>query len=236
MDIMESIKFHRDEFINDNKQFIYTTAYNVCKRKLEWENDDELSISIIAFNKACDIYDESKGSFFSFARVIIRNSLIDYFRKKSNNMLLFFGDDEENQEQLYVKNSISNYEMEIDNKALAEEIREFTLEIESYKLNLEKIIDSAPTHSDTKNNLLNIAFKCSGEKAVTEYIHKYKMLPVKQIALLTQSKIKLIERWRKYLLVLILIFTNENYIYIKSYLDIKAGVQYGNENRNSNEN
>lgn len=227
MDLMESIKFHRDEFINSNKQFIYTTAYNVCKRKLQWENDDELSISIIAFNKACDMFSENKGSFFSYARVIIKNALIDYFRKNSQNVHINFGDDEESQEHLYDQPSINCYDIEMENKNRAEEILSFTKEIQHYKLSLENLMDSAPNHKDTKDNLLNIALKCAGEKAIVDYVHKYKMLPIKQIAVLTGSKTKLLEKWRKYILVLILILANDNYIYIKSYLDIKAGEQNG---------
>jgi RNA polymerase sigma factor len=223
MDIMETLKYNRDDFIKSNRNFIYGAAYSVCKRRLEWENDDELSIAIIAFNKACDTYSESKGNFYSFARIIIRNGLIDFFRSAPKETLIYFDEDENSEEQLQSRQSISSYELEIENKNRAEEILSFTMELANYKLSLENLVDSAPSHKDTRDNLLNIAFKCSREKAVTDYICKYKLLPIKQISLLTGSKPKLLEKWRKYLLVLILILTNDNYIYLRSYLDIKAG-------------
>lgn len=41
--------------------------------------------------------------------------------------------------------------------------------------------------------------------------------------LLTGSNRKLIEKWRRYILMLILILSSDQYPYIKSYLNIKAG-------------
>ncbi|MHC1721469.1 MAG: sigma-70 family RNA polymerase sigma factor [Clostridiaceae bacterium] len=213
----------RNEFISINKQFIYNTAYSVCKRKLEWENDDELSIAIIAFNKACDIYDKNKGSFLSFARVIIRNALIDYFRQRPNEVLMFFSGEDESEEQIFDKGSLSDFEAESENKNRAEELEELMEELKGYKISLEDLVNHSPSHKDTRDMLLNIAFKCSGEKTIIDSIHRKKTLPIKQIALLTNTKPKLLERWRKYMMSLILILSGSDYIYTKSYLNIKAG-------------
>ncbi len=223
MVIMDNIKFNRDEFIKSNRNFIYNAASSVCKRRLEWENDDELSIASIAFNKACDTYSQCKGNFYSFAKIIIKNALIDYFRRAPKETLIYFHEDENSEEQLHNQQSISSYEQEIENKNRAEEILSFTRELSDYKLSFENLVNSAPSHKDTRDNLIDIAFKCSREKNITDYIYRNKLLPIKQISLLTGSKPKLIEKWRKYILVLILILANENYIYLRSYLDIKAG-------------
>jgi len=213
----------RNEFISINKQFIYNAAFSVCKRKLQWENDDELSIALIAFNKACDIYDEKKGNFLSFARVLIRNALIDYFRQKPNEVLLFFSSEEETEEQIFDKNSLSDYETETENKNRAEELTELMDELKGYNISLEDLVNHSPSHKDTRDALLNIAFRCSGEKSVVDTIHRKKTLPIKQISLLTKAKPKLLEKWRKYVLSLIIILSGDNYVYTKSYLNIKAG-------------
>jgi len=213
----------RNEFISINKQFIYNTAFNVCKRKLQWENDDELSIALIAFNKACDIHDEKKGNFLSFARVLIRNALIDYFRQKPNEVLLFFNGEEESDDQIFDKNSLSDFETKTENKNRAEELSELMEELKGYNIDLEELVNHSPSHKDTRDALLNIAFRCSGEKSIVDTIHRKKTLPIKQITLLTKAKPKLLEKWRKYILSLIIILSGKNYIYTKSYLNIKAG-------------
>lgn len=78
---------NRDSFIEENKSFIYSTALRICKRSLSWNNDDELSIALLAFNKACDSYLSEKGDFYSFSSVIIRNALIDFFEKRGKGLI-----------------------------------------------------------------------------------------------------------------------------------------------------
>lgn len=214
---------NRDRFIEDNKAFIYSSTYNVCKRKLSWENDDELSVSLIAFNNACDKYNDEKVNFYGYAKVIIRNALIDYFRKMSRTPVVIFDNEEEEFQYIDYKNSINNYELESENKSRAEEISLFTKELKEYKLDFNSLIKASPTHKDTRDSLLNIAFACVREENILTYIKHKKLLPVKEIMLLTNSNRKLIEKWRKYILILILILSSNEYPYIKSYLNIKVG-------------
>jgi RNA polymerase sigma factor len=214
---------NRDKFIEDNKAFIYSSTYNICKRKLSWENDDELSVSLIAFNNACDKYNDEKINFYGYAKVIIRNALIDYFRKMSRTPVVIFDNEEEEFQYIDYKNSINNYELESENKRRAEEISLFTKELKEYKLDFNSLIKASPSHKDTRDSLLNIAFACVREENILTYIKHKKLLPVKEIMLLTNSNRKLIEKWRKYILILILILSSNEYPYIKSYLNIKVG-------------
>lgn len=213
----------RNRFIEDNKSFIYNTAYNICKRKLSWENDDELSISLIAFNNACNTFKEDKGNFYSYAKVIIKNSLIDYFRKRQNTPYVVFSSEDEEIQYVDVKNSLNHYSIELENKSRAEEILEFSKELSLYKLDFNILIKSSPSHKDTRDSLLNIAFVSTGEETIINYIREKKMLPIKEIMLLTGCSRKLLEKWRRYILILILILSSHKYPYIKSYLNIKVG-------------
>jgi len=213
----------RNIFIEENKAFIYNTAYNICKRKLSWENDDELSISLIAFNNACNNFKEEKGNFYSYAKVIIKNSLIDYFRKAKNAPLVMFASEEEELQYIDVKNSVEQYSVELENKGRTEEIKEFSKELELYKLDFSILVKSSPSHKDTRDSLLNIAFTCAGEETIVNTVKEKKMLPLKEIMLLTGSNRKLLEKWRRYILILILILSSDKYPYIKSYLNIKVG-------------
>lgn len=213
----------RDDFIEKNKKFIYSITSNICKRNLQWENDDELSIALLAFNNACKTYVESKGNFFSYAKVLIKNALIDYFRKASNNPYLIFNSDDKELEFIDSKNSLTSYEIQQENLKRNEEIMAFSKELKEYKLSFEVLVESSPSHKDTKDKLLNLAFICSKETSIIDYVYNNKMLPVKQICLLTGENRKLIEKWRRYILTLILIFSNNEYIYLRSYLNIKVG-------------
>lgn len=223
MDASKQLSTSRSHLIEENKSFIYSVACRVCKRRLLWENDDELSIALIAFNKACDTYNDGKGNFYSYARAIIKNSLIDFFRKSGNLPYLVFDSEGEEMEYVEYKSSMSSYEIQMENSMRAEEIALFSKEIEKYGLSFSMLIDSSPSHKDTRNTLLNIAFICIKEAAILNYIKSKGNLPVKEIVLLMGVNRKLIEKWRRYILVLILILSSSDYPYIKSFLNIKVG-------------
>lgn len=212
-----------NEIIDENKKFIYLTACRICKRKLEWENDDELSIALIAFNKACEKYEKSKGNFHKYAAVIIKNSLIDYFRLSKNVPVVSFESQDTISNYIDVTLSLNDYEIKKENTLRAEEIALFSNTLKEYNLSFSNIVKNSPSHIDTRSNILNIAFKCSKDKDIIKYIENKKMLPVKNIAEKMSVKRKLIEKWRRYLLVLILIISSNEYPYLKSYLNITAG-------------
>ncbi|MCY6370200.1 sigma-70 family RNA polymerase sigma factor [Clostridium ganghwense] len=220
-------KKNRDKFIEDNKKFIYNTAYKVCKKSLDWKNDDELSIALISFNKACDSYSDNRGNFFSYASILIRNSLIDFFRKSKNTPYLVFDTkDDDGIDHIDYKSSMNQYDIDCENRKRAEEIALFSGELKKYKLDFSSLVKSSPSHIDTRNQLLNLALICSKNDAILEYIRNKHLLPVSQIVLLTNAKKKYIEKWRRYILTLILILSSSDYPHIKSYLNIKVGESF----------
>ena len=214
---------NRNNFIEASKGFIYSTTSKICKRNLIWENDEELSISLMAFNIACDKYDKTKGNFYGFGKIIIKNSLIDFFRKNKNSPNLIFENNESSVDYIDGKNSINNFEVQIENEFRVDEINLFSKELLKYKIDFNTLINSSPSHKDTRNTLLNVAFLCAREESILSHIKTKRRLPTKEIIILTASNRKLIEKWRIYIISLILIIINPEYVYLKSYLNIKEG-------------
>ncbi|SHK77087.1 RNA polymerase sigma factor [Clostridium cavendishii DSM 21758] len=223
MEVKQLEPENRSKLIDENKGYIYSIACKVCGRRLDWNNDDELSIALIAFNNACDTYDNSKGNFLSYTNVLIKNALIDFFRKSKSTPHVMFKEDDETADYIDNKNSLIEFEKQKENLIKAEEIKALSKELLNYKLSFNDLVEASPVHIDTRNTLLNIAFKCSKQGPIIDYIKAKRKLPVKEIMLLTTTNRKLVEKWRKYILVLILILSNNEYTYIKSYLNIKVG-------------
>ena len=221
MDLDLLKKENRDNFISENMGFVKSVAYNICKRPLSSENDDELSIALIAFNKACDTYNNIKVNFHSYASTIIRNALIDFFRKSNKNIVLSFSVEEDNFDYIDNTLSINKYNQSKEKELLSEEISYFVKELTKYNLKFSDLVEASPSHKDTRDNLLNIATTCTRNPYITDYIKSKKTLPIKEICLLTSCNRKLIEKWRKYIIALILILDNGEYLYLKSYLNIK---------------
>lgn len=214
---------NRDEFIQKNKQFIYSVTYNVCKRKLDWNNDDELSISLIAFNNACNTFKKDKGNFHSYAALLIKNSLIDYFRKSSKNPSLVFNSEEDNYDYVDIKSSLIKYAVERESLNRKDEIMSFSKELSLYKIKFSDLVDSSPSHKDTRDSLLTLAFTVSKNEEIMNTLKTKRSLPIKKIILLFNKKKKFLEKWRRYLIALIILLSKDNYPYIKSYLNIKVG-------------
>jgi len=214
---------NRNKFIEENKGFIYNNASKVCNRKLDWINDEELSIALIAFNTACDTYNNSKGNFLGFAKVLIKNSLIDFFRKAKNTPHLVFHEKEDLDNYVDNKGALIQFEKEQETLRKIEEITMFSKELSKYKLSLNDLVEASPSHIDTRSMLLNIAFECSCKDHIINYINNKKRLPLKEIILLTNTNRKVLEKWRKYILALILILSSSEYYCIKSHFNIEVG-------------
>ena len=71
-----------DAFIRQNRRFILGCAHKTLHRFVS-ESDDEWSIALIAFHEAVQSYDSGKGSFKSFAALVIKRRLMDYMDSQS---------------------------------------------------------------------------------------------------------------------------------------------------------
>ena len=72
-----------DLFISDYLPFIKSEVVKVMKRPLDINQDDEYSIAMIAFHEAINGYSKTRGSFLNYASMLIRNRIIDYWRKNN---------------------------------------------------------------------------------------------------------------------------------------------------------
>lgn len=211
----------REELISNYKNFIHKYTSSICQRKLSWDNDDELSIALIAFNKAIDKFNPGQSkNFLSFAKIIIKNSLIDYYRHENKFHLLTL--DEANLEKpvsaAEVAASWDSYYQEIENRNRAYEIQRFCEILEQFGLNLEILVRYSPRHKDTRESLKKIARIISSEKEIVKKIYQFKKLPLKEIQLKTGAQRGFLDKWRKYLLSLILILTHEEIDSLAEYV------------------
>ena len=71
----------RNDIIKEYNKFILSCAKKTVGVYIS-EQDDEMSVAMIAFDEAITKYDSSKGSFINFASIIIKNRLIDFMRKE----------------------------------------------------------------------------------------------------------------------------------------------------------
>ena len=74
----------REQILQDYRPFYLRVASGSCRKYLVLGRDDEASIAMIAFNEAIDSYNVDGGaSFLSFAEIVIKRRMVDYFRRQS---------------------------------------------------------------------------------------------------------------------------------------------------------
>ncbi|HAA89429.1 MAG: Sigma-70 region 2 domain protein [Thermoanaerobacterales bacterium 50_218] len=210
----------RNQLIEEYQQFIYQTACRICKKKLTWGQDDELSIALMAFNEAIDSFKpEAQVPFWGYAKVVIRSRLIDYFRQESQNQHIPCDFTHHHQAVPGKDQAWENSVKEIEAWEREEEIRQYEEELKKYGINFEVLVRNSPKHRDSRANLITTAKKLALDQKLFQHLEKHKKVPLQELCKVSPLSKKTLEKHRPYIIALALIFHNpERYPYLYSYL------------------
>lgn len=222
-------KDNRNKFLNGNKDFICAVTEKICKKKPDPEKDEIFKIAENAFNDTCDTYEESEGNFFCYAEASMKNAVINYCRKSRGKYNFFFDTEDNEGSSLQEKYRSDQFQAYAENSRRAEEIKIFRKELSIFDYSVESITDSCPQDADTRNILLNTAMLCSADETIISGMYEKRHLPVKEMIEMTDVNKKLTEKYEGYLILLIILFSSDEYLYIKSYLNIKVEEKDGQE-------
>jgi RNA polymerase sigma factor len=212
----------REDLLEMLRPFVFRVAAGICHRQLEWGRDDELSIGLIAANEAIDRYDEERlVPFLAFARLLIKSRLTDYLRRQAR---LAAGEEQSAAaagDVLRAREEFWEREAALERE---EEIREFDNLLNSFGISLRDLVRCSPRHSDTRAALLRAARVLAGEEALMDRFLRTKKLPVHELAALAGVGPKVLERGRKYVIAVALIWYNcQEFLYLCSYLKPAEG-------------
>ncbi|WP_028986311.1 RNA polymerase sigma-I factor [Thermicanus aegyptius] len=220
LDIQKGNSQNREWLIGQYRPFILRSVRRICKRKVEW-NDDEASIGLIAFNEAIDRYDSSRGKTFDhFAFMMIRRRLIDEFRKQGkiskSESLVLDNNDEFELTAGEIAGSLEIYAQQESAAALAQELTLYDERLQEYGIRLEELEECSPSHQDTRKQLIRIAKRFCDYPEMKLYLERTKHLPLKEMMRYAGVSKKTLERHRKYLIALILIFSCDEFVRIRN--------------------
>lgn len=214
----------REDLIRSHKAFIAKVSSKVCSRYLTWDNDDELSISLLAFDEAIDSFDPHGGaSFHSFVQIVIRRRLVDYFRKEGKHQHLSLSpmDSDDEEVSCYaVDASLEQYQENENQEVFAQVVENYVRVLCDYNVTLDDLVKFSPKHSDSKRALTKVALVLSDIPELMEHLQTHKLLPIKKLQLLTGLKRRVIEKSRKYLIALALILSNPGFYPLKVFMEI----------------
>ena len=168
-------------------------------------------MALIAFNEAIDYYELDQGEFFSFASLVIRRRLYDYFRSASRfsseiSMApsAFSGDLEEDSPDMPLQIEIRKRETEIseqnDSTPIKDEIEAVQKLLSRYGFSFFDLTDCSPKAGKTKTACAQaVAYLLQNEDLIRK-MQETCMLPIKEILEHTKISRKILERHRKYII------------------------------------
>lgn len=177
--------------------FIIRTASATCRRFIT-KHDDEYAIALRAFCDAVQKFDpEAEVSFESFAKLLIKNRVIDYLRTESRHMgNLSLEDEMENGRDF---SDDTEREQAETQSAAAEEIARLSAVIAQYGITFTELPDASPKHQKTREACgLAVAFIIKDPSLVAE-MRRNHFLPMKILQEKCNIPRKTLERHRKYI-------------------------------------
>ncbi|MBC9785665.1 RNA polymerase sigma factor SigI [Heliobacterium chlorum] len=219
----------REALIKKFTPFIMRVTSQTSGRYVRLGSDDEASIALIAFDEAITSYRNEKCvSFLSFAETVIRRRLIDYFRKATRSQkeipLSSFEYDSEDESgedtanRMEVRQAKEAYQIENESTDRRDEIIHYNRLLQEYGISFSELVDLAPKHEDARCRAIQVAKMIADNPQYREYLKLKGSLPLKELERDVDVSRKTLERQRKYIIAVTVIFM-ENLEHLKGYID-----------------
>ena len=216
--IQQSSSKEIDDFIVQYEPFIKKTLSTISGRYIS-KQDDEFSIGLSAFHEAINLYSYKKGaSFLSFAKLVIKRKLIDFFRKESKyHHLTAEQSESEDLHKHYDDHVYHTYIKNFDEMNRKEEIIHFSEMLNQFGITLDSLVQVSPKHEDTREHIFSIVDILTSDEEMLTLLYKKKKLPMNLLTSKVSCSRKTLEKHRKYIIAMCIIRVND-YIYLQSYL------------------
>lgn len=201
-----------ERLVQDYQPFILGCVYN----RGFGERDEQISIALGAFCEAVQSYSRAKGSFLPYAGKVIQSRLIDGQRRLSRylrrNVAM------EDVGVVIDARFAARQQSIIDHRELCRnEIAEFTAELSAWGISLDEVAAAAPRHALTKSICRRALSSMVEDDRMAGQIRTTRKLPLKDLSLLLGVGIKVLERYRRYLIAAWLIRQGD-YAVLKEYV------------------
>ncbi len=222
-----------DRMIADYMPFIKSETAKLTGSVPREGEDDELSIAMMAFHEAIEGYSRSRGAFLSFAALVIKRRLIDYGRREKR----FSGhvslsspvtEDENVPLEDTIESENDEYEALHEREALRHEIAELTAQLAEFDITLTDVAKNCPKQERTQRACRELLIFAMKNPELIRKLRESGRLPVADLQKGSGVERKTIDRHRKYIVTLLLIYSN-GYECIRDHLKEIFGAGEGGE-------
>jgi RNA polymerase sigma factor len=217
----------RERLIRRYRPTIINTVGHVCKRYITW-SDEESSIGLLAFNRAIDTYDATAGrTFLNYAYLLIHRDLVDYFRReqRQKHASLDYSPNEVegSANSIEIEKSLETYQVSAQSSELVEEILELDQSLSQYGISFEELEDVSPKHKESRYTLMEMAKEFIEDEELVHHFTTKHRFPTTLFTKKTGYSAKTIERFRKYLITLVLLLLHPEWKYLSEFIEVLPG-------------
>ena len=210
-----------DELIGTYMPFIKAETAKFLKRPPIDGYDDELSIAMIAFHEAIGGYSRTRGAFLKYAAMLIRSRLIDYSRRERRLNRVISLDAPAGEDDATLGEALADerdpHEATASRDATRAEIEELTRQMQEFGVSLSDVADNCPKQQRTLDACRRALQYARENPELLDALLQTKRLPIGQLTAGSGVERKTLERHRKYMVALLLIYTN-GYEIIRGHL------------------
>lgn len=203
MSFSKGPKMDRNDFIEESIPFIVKTTSSFLGRYVCTDNDEEFSIALIAFNEAIERYDEERGNFWSFAKLVIESRLKNNLQK---NARLEAASSLEEMTEAGMQIHDDNVKVDKTTSDLRDEIMAFKEELSLFGITFEILAKESPKHRDTRDRAIKIGYKVSDDDVLIEKVYAKRRLPIKDVSRKFEITEKIIKRSKTFILSIAVMF------------------------------
>ncbi len=197
-----------DELVRRYLPFIQSETAKFLRHPVE-EGDDELSVALFAFYQAVIAYRETRGAFLPFAAKVIYRRLVDFSRQERRHrpvISLETATDSFGRDPLV---SPGDPVGELTERTAArQEISSFASQLADFGVSLADVADSCPKQARTLSACHRALAYAKTHPALLEALLHTKKLPLAALASGAGVDRKTLERHRRYLVAILLAYTN----------------------------
>ena len=212
-----------DRLIGQYMGFIRSETVKFTHAAPEDGHEDELSIAMLAFYEAILSYEKGRGAFLPYAARAIRNRLIDHYRaeKRHGNVISLhtpLGTEEDGGELLdTIPDTVDHADAYETRTASQREIQEFGAQLAAFGISFSDVADNCPRQERTLAACRRVLDHARAHPELLDRLVETGRLPMNELAAGSGTDKKTMERHRKYLVAILLAFTN-GYEIIRGHL------------------
>lgn len=213
----------REDLIRKYTPLVLRVGSQVTGRYLTVGRDEEVSIGLIALNEAIDRFDPSRGtSFISFAELVIKRRLVDYFRRQKQPEIplseLETEDDEGNPlDTVERRQALDEHARRLEAEERKHEIVRYAKRLAEFGITFSELVAVSPKHEDARERALEAARLVATQPQLAQHLLTKRELPLKQLEARVGVSRKTLERQRKFIIAVALIML-EDFYHLRQYI------------------